>query len=72
MSRGKSKIVQRCVFVEGIGRCHVLSMGNRVDACVMDGPQDFVRASRAYDIITKQAPGRILWSVRFTEKGALQ
>ena len=61
-------MIQRCVFIEGIGRCHVL--GERKDAhlAVMDGPQSFVTAMKAHDIYIGHQPGRILWSVRFTEK----
>lgn len=63
-----AQVQQRCVYIEGIGRVHVLGPPGDEHVAVMDGPQNFRRAIRAADIIAGDAPGRIIWSVRFQEK----
>lgn len=62
-------ILNRCVFIEGVGRCHVLGDPDNPHVGVMDGsPMSFILANRALDVVTGKSPGRILWAVRFKEK----
>jgi hypothetical protein len=70
--------MQRCIFVEGIGRVHALGPVGDMRVAVMDhgtlltgsARQQFDLAMLAADIIAGDAPGRIVWSVRFKENEA--
>lgn len=64
-------IIQRCMFVEGIGNVHALGPtdGPPEHFAALDGPDDIGKTMRAVDIISgDDSEGRILWSVRFREK----
>lgn len=70
-----SRVVQRCIFVEGIGRCHALGtlddpIAGGVAAMDYDGVAEALAGFAVLAIIAGDRPGRILWSVRFTEKAA--
>jgi len=65
----------RCVFIEGIGRCHALGPPDSIDGGVaaMDAAgmaEQFRLGALAADILTGHAPGKILWAVRFKEHEA--
>lgn len=62
-------IINRCVYIVGIGRCHVLQYGEEVEIAVMETNNPHI-VSHAYDVYVGRIPGRVLWSVRFTEKEA--
>lgn len=65
----------RCVFIEGIGRVHALGPPDSIDGGVaaMDavGLADQIWLScMASDVLSGQAPGKVLWAVRFKEHEA--
>ena len=70
-------MIQRCLFIEGIGRCHVLGdfrTGEYFECAAIDARSvrdQAVLGMRATDTLDGTVSHRrILWSVRFTEKDA--
>jgi hypothetical protein len=70
-------VINRCVYIEGIGRCHVLQGGDGethvglVDfPASMFSPDTLRVAMIAAEIVVGERPGRILWSVRYRERAA--
>lgn len=63
-------IVNRCVFIAGVGRCHVLQGDEELHVAAMDARDlrdEFWLSNRALDILQNRSPGRVIWSVRFRE-----
>lgn len=68
--------MNRCIYIEGIGRCHVIDDGNPEcwpAIAAMDVPSGIsrdavIRADAAAAVLFHGAPGIIRWSVRFKER----
>lgn len=72
MSRRRGRegpFLNRCVYIEGIGRVHALGPRERPHVAAMDagGVAGLQRAMVAADILAGIRPGKIRWSVRFRE-----
>jgi len=74
----KKPFLNRCVFIEGIGRVHALGPAGEEHVAALDhgnvftgDPQkQFDLGMLAADIIAGHAEGKVLWAVRFQEKNA--
>jgi len=62
--------INRCVFIEGIGRCHVMEIGDEREVAAWDAVsiKDQINLGLlAQDILDGRQSGEIRWSVRFRE-----